>query len=110
MKYITGALLAVMLTTSAHADLDAWTIKHGRQFKARWHGHAGGVQWQKEMVKFCQEGFMHDYDIGTFDAVSTAERLKNWTKIDRKGGAVMLHSRVVRQRLMRSETQTRKIK
>jgi hypothetical protein len=72
-----AALVMIAPVGKAHADLDAWTKEHGRQFEARWHGHAGGKQWQKEMVKFCQEGFMHDYDIGVFDAVSTAERLKD---------------------------------
>lgn len=35
MKYITGALPAVMFTTSAHADIDDWSKEHWRQYVAK---------------------------------------------------------------------------
>ena len=79
MKYIASGLFVAMLTTSAHA-FDAWTQEHLRQFKAKTAGMPYGPGYRAEYKKFCQEGFMHDYDIGVFDAVSTAQRLENCNK------------------------------
>jgi hypothetical protein len=78
---LIAALALLGAPVAAHADVDAWTKEHGRQFEARWHNHAGGAQWQKEMVQFCKEGAMHDHDIGVFDADYTLramDRCNGW--------------------------------
>jgi hypothetical protein len=41
-------LLALILSTSAHADLDDWTKQHMRQFEAKW------VTIQKKFANFAR--------------------------------------------------------
>ena len=77
---LIAALALLGAPVAAHADLDAWTKEHGRQFEARWHGHAGGAQWQKEMVQFCKEGEMHQYDIGVDSAKDAIEKIGHCDK------------------------------
>jgi hypothetical protein len=49
-------LLALILSTSAHADLDDWTKQHMRQFEAKWGNNP------KEIRESCKERQIHQYD------------------------------------------------
>jgi|HubBroStandDraft_6_1064221.scaffolds.fasta_scaffold2694002_1 hypothetical protein len=78
-----AALIMIAPIGTAHADVDAWTKEHGRQFEARWRNNpkAGSPQWHAEMRQFCKEGEMHQYDIGVWsakDAIEAMDRCNSW--------------------------------
>jgi hypothetical protein len=50
-------LLALILSTSAHADLNDWSKQHTRQFEAKWRNNP------KEIREFCKERQIHQYDL-----------------------------------------------
>ena len=55
-------LLALILSTLAHADLNDWSKQHTRQFEAKWRNNP------KEIREFCKERQIHQYEFGVLPA------------------------------------------
>lgn len=75
---LIAALALVASPVVAHADVDAWTKEHSRQFQERWRNDptaGASAQWRAAYCRFCKEGVMHDFEVGVFPRDYTIEAM-----------------------------------